>query len=664
MTHFKKSIAFLIVIATILSAFISVPASTVYAAGTKTPFYKWKQYDPEWKDVYIGNNTIGNIGCYVTSAAMLIVYSGLRTEANFDPATLVYDLKEVGGFSGNLIYKGKINKAVTGFDYQSEVLLGQTKAEKTETISYYLNKGYYLIAGVKNLGHYVAIREVKNGVVYMMDPASESTVLFDYYSVSGVTKIFLYTSTGKKVSIDDNLDNNSSGSTSQYKNGVYKTTTDLNLRASATTSSSALLIIPKGTELTITETEGIWGKTSYGGKTGYISLEYATWVSDGVKDPYDASSEDTSKEETSKEETSKDDTTSEDTSTTTPQYVPGRYSMTGNVYLREGPDSSYKVLTTIPKGSEVVITETTGKWGKTSYGGYNGYCGLSYSKLIEAAKEEEKEETKNETSVSITTQGTNRWTSSATSASYHKGYYTTTSNLNLRESNSTTATKLAVIPSGTELKITEVKNGWGKAVYNQITGWCSLEYCKFKEPYLEKNVFSATKITGVLSSKADLSNLYFEKHYSDGSVYLVKSGISVSYTIPTTPSAITATAKFESKSYSFKILYAANCEFELHDGTLYAITELGRTAKEVFGDTTVQMKTGATNILSGIPFTVIMVGDVDGTKEITSTDYLKVKGTFLGSINTDKVMSLASDYDRNGKITSSDYLALKAILTK
>lgn len=78
-----------------------------------------------------------------------------------------------------------------------------------------------------------------------------------------------------------------------YPTGDYLISADsgLNLRENPTTSSSKLVTIPKGTIVTITETAKIddatsnawWGKTTYGGKTGWISLDYATLVSKVTK---------------------------------------------------------------------------------------------------------------------------------------------------------------------------------------------------------------------------------------------------------------------------------------------------------------------------------------------------------------------------------------------
>ncbi len=80
-----------------------------------------------------------------------------------------------------------------------------------------------------------------------------------------------------------------------YPTGDYLVDADggLRLREKPTTSSSQLAMIPDGTILSISETVKIdgatvnawWGKTTYGGKTGWVSLDYARLQSEivGIK---------------------------------------------------------------------------------------------------------------------------------------------------------------------------------------------------------------------------------------------------------------------------------------------------------------------------------------------------------------------------------------------
>ena len=70
-------------------------------------------------------------------------------------------------------------------------------------------------------------------------------------------------------------------------------------------------------------------------------------------------------------------------------------SLGGDVYrvdsddginLRKGAGTSYKTLTAIPDGTEIVVTATKKAdgytWGKTTYDGYTGWCVLKYTDLV------------------------------------------------------------------------------------------------------------------------------------------------------------------------------------------------------------------------------------------------------------------------------------------
>ena len=61
--------------------------------------------------------------------------------------------------------------------------------------------------------------------------------------------------------------------TSSYN---YKTTANLHMRSGRGTKYKILITIPKGTSLNITNIVGNWGKTTYGGKTGYVYMTYVT----------------------------------------------------------------------------------------------------------------------------------------------------------------------------------------------------------------------------------------------------------------------------------------------------------------------------------------------------------------------------------------------------
>ena len=163
-------------------------------------YVNWRQNDSLWSNVKIGNtnSTIGDIGCLITSIAILIQKSGVNTSITpFNPGTFVEALNKTNGFTdnGNLKYNS-ISKVVPDFKYVGNVnLKGKTKDEKLSIISEYYNKGYYLVTEVKGATpgnqHWVAIIGINDRNIIMVDPATDHTDLWTAYEFEKTSQ-FIY----------------------------------------------------------------------------------------------------------------------------------------------------------------------------------------------------------------------------------------------------------------------------------------------------------------------------------------------------------------------------------------------------------------------------------------------------------------------------------------
>lgn len=175
------------------SEYNSLWGGVLYGLNNTGDFINWRQAGQSWSNIRIGNtnSTIGNIGCLVTSIAILIEKSGANTTiVPFNPGTFVEALNNNGGFDekGNLYY-APINKVVPNFRYVGNVnLRGKTRAEKLESIKQYLNLGFHLTIEVKGATpgnqHWVAILGVDGNNVNIVDPASDKTDLWSAYEWS------------------------------------------------------------------------------------------------------------------------------------------------------------------------------------------------------------------------------------------------------------------------------------------------------------------------------------------------------------------------------------------------------------------------------------------------------------------------------------------------
>ena len=181
--------------------YITMWASAIYGTyGSSGPITEWKQKGKEWSDIKIGNTskTIGDVGCLVTSVAILIEKSGVPTKGiyPFNPGTFVIALNNVYGFDGANLQYGPISKVVPDFEYVGRVnLRDKTKSEKLYEIKKYYENGYYLaveVAGATETSqHWVAVDNVNNNTIVMLDPGSYATDMWKQYDWNLTTQ-FVY----------------------------------------------------------------------------------------------------------------------------------------------------------------------------------------------------------------------------------------------------------------------------------------------------------------------------------------------------------------------------------------------------------------------------------------------------------------------------------------
>lgn len=344
--------------AVIVTSFIFMSSVSVSGDGS---YKTWLQSDSRWGSKTLGGSgdTMAEIGCAVTALAIQVVHSGSKSESGFNPGTLVDYLNKNGGLDseGNL-YWGAVTGMVSSFTFEKRAYFSaQNKSTIIKELTSYINSGYYIIMSVKYDGHWVAIDTIKNGVVYMMDPAqNKNNNLFDYYSVGGMLQVRLYKGKNAPAKV---------GSTPSYTTGQYKTTDNLNLRQSYSTSSNILLTIPSGKTVNVTSIyNNEWGKTVYNGKTGWIYLEYTSYVG--------ALPTTTTK---------KPITTSKPTTTTKPpSFQPGYFKCNDadGVNLRSGPGTNNSIICVVPYNNIIFISSVSNNWGKATYNSKSGYVCMDY----------------------------------------------------------------------------------------------------------------------------------------------------------------------------------------------------------------------------------------------------------------------------------------------
>lgn len=325
---------------------ISRDSISVYAS---TGEYKsWKQSDPRWSGICLGGSgeTMSQSGCAVTSVACLAVHAGLIDESQFNPGILCNFLNQNGGLDawGN-IYWGVVSKLIPEFVFdRTAYLYGSTAQEKAAEIKSYLDQGYYAISDVKYSGHWVAVDKVEDGIVYSIDPASNtSNKMFEQYNFNGTTRLKLFRKAGSVIQTP-------TPPAVTYKTGTYLTTAKLNLRSEASASSAKLDLIDNNYSINVTETSGNWGKVSFNNKTGWICLDYTVRTGDIQPEK---------------------------------NFITGTYITDYVINYRERADVSSVSYGTIPKGTTLIISEISSNWGKTEYNGKSSWVCLDYAQRVE-----------------------------------------------------------------------------------------------------------------------------------------------------------------------------------------------------------------------------------------------------------------------------------------
>ena len=144
------------------------------------------------------------------------------------------------------------------------------------------------------------------------------------------------------------------GSTGATTTAVkYTITADsLRIRSGRGTNYKQVGSIPKGKVVSVTDIQKNWGKVTYNGKTGYISMKYTK--------KYVAP------------------TTTSTTST---------YQATCSVNVRASASNKGKIIMVAKKGQQATVSSTTKDgWHKVTYNGKTGYSYKTYWKKVSSAK--------------------------------------------------------------------------------------------------------------------------------------------------------------------------------------------------------------------------------------------------------------------------------------
>ncbi len=177
---------------------ITAAAPPADAGYIQEEYLGWSQLDERWGQTPMDSTTIRSSGCLLTSLAIMIMDSGSLDEAamknlgiekpeDFNPGVLANGYTSIGGFGPGGYIKSwlDIQKLAPSVQWGADRNLTSTDKDKAlAEINTLMSQGWYIIARVNTAyggWHWVYIRGIKDGVLYMSDPANTNPDLYEVY---------------------------------------------------------------------------------------------------------------------------------------------------------------------------------------------------------------------------------------------------------------------------------------------------------------------------------------------------------------------------------------------------------------------------------------------------------------------------------------------------
>jgi beta-N-acetylglucosaminidase/SH3-like domain-containing protein len=221
----------------------------------------------------------------------------------------------------------------------------------------------------------------------------------------------------------------------------------LNMRKDASTSSSVVAVLTKGTAVTVySETNG-WAKVEVNGQAGYVSSLYLSTAkpsesSSSVKETY------------------------------TTKYV---NIASGSLNLRTSATTQSSVVAKLSKGTAVQVYSEANGWAKVSANGKEGYINLSY--LSSANLNSDTNTNTGSNPITNTSTNTDSTANQGIQTAAVTKYVSVSSgSLNLRAGATTQSSVVAKLSNGTAVQVYSEANGWAKVNVNGKDGYVNSSY--------------------------------------------------------------------------------------------------------------------------------------------------------------------------------------------
>lgn len=269
----------------------------------------------------------------------------------------------------------------------------------------------------------------------------------------------------------------------------------LNMRSSASTSSSIVTTIPNRKTVTVLEHGSQWSRVSYNGYTGYVMNKYLSFstvsIVTATPKPIVVTAPPTP-------------------AVTTTQYATISTNG-GSLNMRAQDKTSSTIITSVPNKSTVTILSRGDSWSFASYKGYTGYLNNTYLKFY---------------SVTVTSAPTGTPVPVVTPAptaaiTFDNPCGTATiktsgGTLNMRAGAGASYATVDTIPNGTVVPVYSYTKSWARILYNGNFGYVSSAYITYAEATAAPSVAPTQAVSGESDNEAAYDTSLFKRTLRSG----------------------------------------------------------------------------------------------------------------------------------------------------
>ncbi len=198
-----KRLFSLLLVLTFIAGVIQLDPIKMKKTLAAEDYHTWRQMDPRWGSISMNGTTVASSGCLITSLSIMARASdslddaalrnlGITSVDDFNPGVLAQAYNSRNGFNygGAIASWGTINQIIPQISFvKDSYLTSFTREGIAAEIKSMMDQGYHVILNVN--WHWVYIEGVVGNDIYMIDPACDTRLLYDYYTLFGGNEYWL-----------------------------------------------------------------------------------------------------------------------------------------------------------------------------------------------------------------------------------------------------------------------------------------------------------------------------------------------------------------------------------------------------------------------------------------------------------------------------------------